>query len=255
MKTLWNSLILGVLLSAFYQPLVASVGKVTIPAELVTVVAKVAVKSTPCSVTCGMGFKLEEMCEVTPAGERRNCTSRRTDCLTTWFCGILYFTVPGGKPWQLSCLTSGADGFSNRTCQWGFAHGLITTKDELFKAFENPDSFIKFSPIRESDAGTYRCDVRMSKTFRIVKRIYFGVRVIRNDFVELNFQKFLTWEQKLEANKVKGSRENGTHEDVAEQQGFWQELIYESLAGVGGGVAAGVMVSVALCCLKKSLRR
>ncbi|NXY47121.1 TMM81 protein, partial [Ceuthmochares aereus] len=256
MKTLWNNLILGMFPCAFYLPLVASVGNMTILAELMTVAAKVAVKSTPCSVTCGMGFKLEELCEITPDGEKRNCSLRRTDCLTRWLCGIVYFTVPVGKAFQISCLTSGTDSFANQTCKWGLARGLITTKDELFKPFENPNCFVKFSPIRESNAGTYRCDVQMLKTLKIIKRIYFGVRVIWNDFVELNFQKFLTQEQKLAANKGEGSAGKNTHEEVQEQQRFVQkELIYEYVVGIGSGVAVGVLVSVALCYLKKILRR
>ncbi|NWH68164.1 TMM81 protein, partial [Geococcyx californianus] len=256
METLRNSLILRILPCAFYLPLLASVGNFTIPAELKTAVVKVAVRSTSCSVTCGVGFKLEEMCELTPFGGRRNCTLRRTECLTKWVCGIHYFTVPVGKAFQISCLTSDTGSFGNQAYNWGFARGIITTKDELFKPFENTNSFIKFSPIREADAGTYRCDVQMSKTFRMIKRIYFGLRVARNDLVELNFQKSLTWEQKLETNKKEGSTESSTREKEQKQRRFWrEELIYECLVGAGSGVLAGVLVSVALCCLKKILRR
>ncbi|NWS76052.1 TMM81 protein, partial [Crotophaga sulcirostris] len=256
MKTLRNSLIRGILPCAFYLPLVTSVGNVTIPAELKTAVVKVAVKSTSCSVTCGVGFKLEEMCELTPFGGRRNCTLRRTECLTKWVCGIHYFTIPVGKPFQISCLTSDTDNFGNQAYKWGFAQGLVTTKDELFKLLQTTNSFIKFSPIRESDAGTYRCDVRMLKAFRIIKRIYFGVRVIRSDLVELNFQKSLTREQKLAVTKKKESTESSSYEEGQEQRHFWnKELVYECLVGVGTGVVAGVLVSVSLCCLGKIFRR
>ncbi|KFV58093.1 Transmembrane protein 81, partial [Gavia stellata] len=264
--------VLGILLCAFYLPLAVSFEKVTIPSELKSAVAKIVVNTTSCSVTCGLGFKLEEMCEITPnttscsvtcglgfkleeiceitpAGERRNCTLRRSDCLTSWVCGLLHFTIPVGKSFQFSCLTSDAVGFGSRAYSytWRLAHGLITTNDVLFKPFKNPDSVIRFSPTRESDAGTYRCDVQMLKTFRIIKRVYFGVRVIRNDLVDLNFQKSLTWEQKLAANEEEGNTENSTHEEAQEQQHFWQgELFYECLVGVGSGVIAGVLVSVVL---------
>ncbi|KFP49280.1 Transmembrane protein 81, partial [Cathartes aura] len=241
--------IVGILPYAFYLPLVVSFDKVAIPAELKSVVAKIVVNTTSCSVTCGLGFKLEEMCEITPAGERRNCTLRRSDCLTSWVCGLLHFTVPVGKPFQFSCLPSDAIGFGSRAYSytWRLAQGLVTTNDILFKPFKNPDSVIRFSPTRESDAGTYRCDVQMLKTFRVIKRIYFGVRVIQNDLVDLNFQKSLTWEQKLAANEEEGNTENSTHEEVQEQQHFWQgELFYECLVGVGSGVIAGVLVSMAL---------
>ncbi|NXW11603.1 TMM81 protein, partial [Fregetta grallaria] len=258
MKTSVNSHNLGILLCAFYLPLVVSFGKVTIPAELKSAVARIVVNTTSCSVTCGLGFKLEEMCEITPAGERRNCTLRRTGCLTSWVCGLLHFTVPVGKPFQFSCLTSDAVGLGSRAYSytWRLAQGLITTNDILFKPFRNPDSVIRLSPTRESDAGTYRCDVQMLKTFKVIKRVYFGVRVIQNDLVDMNFQKSLTWEQKLAANEEEGNIQNRTHEEVQEQQHFWQgELFYECLVGVGSGVIGGVLVSVALYFLQKILGR
>ncbi|NXI93309.1 TMM81 protein, partial [Psophia crepitans] len=257
MKTLGNSPVLGMLSCAFCLPLVVPFEKVTFPAELESAVAKVAVNATSCSVTCGLGFRLEEMCEITPAGERRNCTLRRTDCLTSWVCGLLHFTIPVGKPFQFSCLTADTVGFGSRaySYSWRLAHGLITTKDVLFKPFKNPDAVLRFSPARESDAGTYRCDVQMVKTFRIIKRVYFGVRVIQSDLVDLNFQKSLTWEQKLAESEVEGNTENSTQEEVQEQQHFWQgELFYECLVGVGSGVTGGVLVSMALYFLRKALR-
>ncbi|NXT51208.1 TMM81 protein, partial [Pluvianellus socialis] len=254
MKTLGNSRILGILSCAFYLPLVVSFEKVTIPAELKSAVVKIAVNTTSCSVTCGPGFKLEEMCEMTPGGEKRNCTLRRTDCLASWVCGLLHFTVPVGKPFQFSCLSSDAVRFGSRAYSytWRLAQGLITTNDVLFKPFNNPHSVIRFSPTRESDAGTYRCDVQMLKTSKVIKRVYFGVRVIQNDLVDLNFQKYLTWEQKLAANEEEGKTENGTREKVQEQQHFWQrELFYECLIGIVSGVTGGVLLSMALYFLQK----
>ncbi|XP_027652931.2 transmembrane protein 81 [Falco peregrinus] len=257
METLGTSRILGVLLCAFCL-LSASFEKVTIPAELKSAVVKIVVNATSCSVTCGLGVKLEEMCEMTPAGERRNCTVRRSGCLTSWVCGLLHFTLPAGKPFQFSCLTSDAAGFGSQAYSytWRLAPALVTTNDVLFKPFKNPGSVIRFSPVRESDAGTYRCDVQVLKTFKVVKRVYFGVRVIQTDLVDLNFQKSLTWEQKLAANEEEGNTNNGTHEEVQEQQPFWQrDLFYECLVGIGSGVIGGVLVSVVLCFLWKILRK
>ncbi|XP_035417239.1 transmembrane protein 81 [Cygnus atratus] len=256
MKTLGNGCILGMLSCAFYLPLAASFQKVTIPAELKSVVAKVAVNTTSCSVTCGLGFKLEEMCEITPAGGRRNCTLRRSPCLTTWGCGLLHFTVPVGKPFTFSCLSSDTVDFVSRayTCTWRLAPGLITMNDVLFGPFKNPGYVVRFSPTRESDAGTYRCDVRMLKTFRVIKRVYFGVRVIRNDLVDLNFEKSLTHEQKLAANEEEGIKGNNTHTEV--QQHFWQrKSFYKSLIGIGSGVIGVLLLRAALRSLQKALRR
>ncbi|NXI70183.1 TMM81 protein, partial [Anseranas semipalmata] len=257
MKTLGNSCVLGILPCAFYLPLAVSFQKITIPPELKSAVAKVAVNATSCSVTCGLGFKLEEMCEITPAGERRNCTLSRSRCLTTWSCGLLHFTVPVGKPFMVSCLTSDTVGFDSQaySCTWRLAPGLITMNDVLFGPLRNPGFVVRFSPTRESDAGTYRCDVRMLKTFRVIKRIYFGVRVVRNDLVDLNFQKSLTWEQKLAANAEEGIKENNTHIEEQQRQHFWQrKSFYKSLIGIGSGVIGVVLLSVALRFLQKSLR-
>ncbi|KFV58993.1 Transmembrane protein 81, partial [Tyto alba] len=241
--------ILGILPCAFYLPLVVPIQKFTIPAHLKSAVVKIVVNATSCSVTCGLGFKVEEMCEVTADGEKRNCTLRRSDCLTTWVCGLLHFTVPVGKPFQFSCLAAGTIGLGSRAYSytWRLAQGLITVNDVLFKPFENPDSVVRFSPTTESDAGTYRCDVQMLKTFRIIKRVYFGVTVIQNDLVDLNFQKFLTWEQKLAADSEEGrSAENSTEEEVQTQQYFCQgEMFYECLIGAGSGVIGAVLVSMA----------
>ncbi|XP_009943327.2 transmembrane protein 81 [Opisthocomus hoazin] len=258
MKTLRNSLILRILPCAFCLPLVVSFEAVTIPVELKSAVVKVIVNTTSCSVTCGPGFKLEELCEITPAGERRNCTLRRSDCLADWLCGLLHFTVPVGSSFRFSCLTSDVINFGSRaySCTWKLAQGLITTNDMLFRPFKNPSCVIRFSPTRESDAGTYQCDVQVLKTSRIIKRVYFGVRMIRNDLVDLNFQKFLTWEQKLAANEAEGNTANSTREEMQEQQHFWQRrLFYECLVGVGSGVLGVVLVTVALCCLRRILAR
>ncbi|NXP10530.1 TMM81 protein, partial [Thinocorus orbignyianus] len=259
MKTLGNSHILGILSCALCLPLVVSLEKVTIPAEVKSAVLKYPVNATSCSVTCGLGVKLEEMCEVTPAGERRNCTTRRSYCLTSWVCGLLHFTVPVGQPFQLSCLTTdpASSGGQAYSYTWRLAQGLITTNDLLFKPFNNLDSVVKFSPTKESDAGTYRCDMKMLKTGKVIKRIYFGVRVVQKNLMDLNFQKFLNWEQKLVANEeLEYYLDNSTHGEVQEQRNFWQGgLFSEGLIGVVSGVLGGVLLSGALYYLQKIVRR
>uniref|UniRef100_A0A8C9EXP6 Transmembrane protein 81 n=1 Tax=Pavo cristatus TaxID=9049 RepID=A0A8C9EXP6_PAVCR len=236
----------------------SSFPKVTIPAELQSAAAHIAVNATSCSVTCGLGLQVEETCEITPAGERRNCTTRRSHCTATWGCGLLHFTVPVGKPLVLSCLSSdvidlGVRGYS---CTWKLAPGLITMNDVLFAPFRNPGFAVAFSPTKEADAGTYRCDVRMLKTFRVIKRIYFGVRVIRGDLVDLDFGKSLTREQELAVRNEEGIEANGTLVDVEEKLHFWQRKSFRrSLIGIGIGLAGVVVVSVALRCLQERLRR
>ncbi|NXJ79313.1 TMM81 protein, partial [Trogon melanurus] len=258
MKTLGVSHILVMLHCALSLPLVVSFDKVTIPPELKSVVARITVNATACSVTCGPGFKLEEMCEITPSGERRNCTVERSECLTNWICGLLHFTVPAGKPLELRCLDSDASSLGSRGYgwTWSFAHGLVTTNDVLFKPFKNPGPVVRFSATREADAGTYRCDVRKLKTLKVVKRIYFGVRVIQNKLVDLDFEKSLTWEQKLAAIKEEGKGGNSTYEEMREEQSFWQaELLYKCLIAAGIGVIVALLVKMALYVLKIFKRR
>uniref|UniRef100_A0A8C2TT71 Transmembrane protein 81 n=1 Tax=Coturnix japonica TaxID=93934 RepID=A0A8C2TT71_COTJA len=246
MKTFRNGFILGMmLLGLSCLPLEASIPQVTIPAELQSVEAEVAVNSTSCSVTCGLGLQIEEMCEVTPSGERKNCTTRRSHCTTTWGCGLLHFTIPVGKPFVLSCLSSDVINFGLRgySCTWKVASGLITMNDLLFVPFRNPDYTVVFSPAKESDAGTYRCDVRVLKTFRVIKRIYFGVRVIRDDMVNLDFVKSLTEEQKLAIRKQEGMEANSTLIDLEEQQYFWQKKLFHRYSiGLGVGLVGVIVV-------------
>ncbi|KAK2521922.1 Tmem81 [Columba livia] len=144
MKTLGNGHILGALLGVFYLPSVVCYDWVTIPAALASAPARLAVNSTSCSVTCGLGFKQEESCEVTPAGERKDCVMRTSRCLTRWFCGLLHFTIPVGKPFQLTCQPSDTADFDRQAYGyvWKFAQGLITTENVLFKRLQENDTVL-----------------------------------------------------------------------------------------------------------------
>ncbi|XP_067387793.1 transmembrane protein 81 [Emydura macquarii macquarii] len=259
MKTLGNSFISGTLAFIFYLPLLmASLETVTIPEQLKSAVAKVLVSTTSCSVTCGLGFKVEEICEVGSNGKRSHCNFRRSDCLTNWICGLLHFTVPIGKPFELSCLTSEMIGVGSQAFvyTWRLARGIITTDDVLFKPFKAPSYVIKLSPAKESDAGTYRCDVQLMKTFKLVKRIYFGLRMIPSDLVALNFQKSLTLEQKLAANEKEGNKQNVTSVIVQWQQHSWQRRAwFVFLIGIGSGVTGGVLVGTLLYFLLQVRRK
>ncbi|NXS12864.1 TMM81 protein, partial [Neodrepanis coruscans] len=213
--------------------------------------AKITVNSTPCSVTCGMGLKVEQICEITPAGERRNCSLLRSPCLSTWVCGLHHVSVPTGRSIQLSCSTSEPASLGRHTFgySWRVAPGLITTNDLLFQPFRNPRPALSLAPAKEKDAGTYRCDVQVMETFKIVKRIYFGLKVLPKELVGLDFQKSLTWEQKIEANLEEGGAGNGSH---GEQEEGWAEgSWYEVVLGVGSGVIGGVLVGLLLCCFQR----
>nr|XP_041577253.1 transmembrane protein 81 isoform X2 [Taeniopygia guttata] len=220
--------------------------------------AMVVVNSTPCSVTCGLGVQQEQLCEYSPAGERRNCSLVRSRCLREWICGLRHLSVPEGKPFQLTCLSPDAASLEgpNFGYTWRFAPGLITTNDLLFHPFRNSSPSLRFSPALESHSGTYLCDVQVLSSFQPVKRIYFGLRVIPRDLVDLDFQKSLTWEQQLAANGEEPP-ENATGPTESEKRwNFWEkQWFYEVVLGVGSGVIVGILFSLGLCCLGRICRK
>ncbi|NXU06175.1 TMM81 protein, partial [Buphagus erythrorhynchus] len=214
--------------------------------------AVVLVNSTPCSTTCGLGVREEQHCEVTLAGEYRNCSVLRSRCLSDWICGLQHLSVPEGKPFQLTCLSPEAASLEgpNFGYTWRFSQGLITTNDLLFHPIRNPSPSLRFSPALESHSGTYRCDVQVLSSFQLVKRIYFGLRVIPRDLVDLDFQKSLTWEQRLAANGGEPPGNGSGPGEPERRRNFWETpWIYELVLGVGSGVMVGVLCSISLCCL------
>ncbi|XP_077190811.1 transmembrane protein 81 [Paroedura picta] len=248
-------LTLGTLAFAFFVPLtVASMISVTIPKALITATARLSVSSTSCSVTCGLGYKAEEICDIGSDGQRRHCTLQRSECLTNWLCGVRHFTVLVGKPLKLSCLTSEEIGPETQSFSytWRLARGIITTDDPLFVPFKAPSYVIELSPAEEYDAGTYRCDVQFMKNYKIVKRIYFGLRVIPGNLVDLNFEKSLTQEQKTEAEKEK-TEQNTTTSLLKWQHYSWQQrALLVFLVGIGSGVLGGVLLGIFLHSLLKN---
>ncbi|XP_027550864.1 transmembrane protein 81 isoform X3 [Neopelma chrysocephalum] len=260
MKPLEQSHVPGLVLSALCV-LVVTPGEVPIPGEVLiseeimeklrASVARIAVNSTPCSVTCGPGLKVEELCEVTPAGEMRSCSLVSSYCLGSSLCGLQHLTVPAGQPLQLPCLAPDAPRPGNHSYSytWGLARGLITTNDLLFEPLKNSSPGLSFDPAREPHAGTYRCDVHLLGTPKLIKRVYFGLRVIPGDLVGLNFQQALSWEQNLK----EGSAGNGSREGL---ERFWErEEFMEAVLGIGSGVLGSILLSLLLCCCQRLWRR
>ncbi|NXO66461.1 TMM81 protein, partial [Phainopepla nitens] len=220
--------------------------------------AVVVVNATPCSVSCGPGVKEEQRCEVSAAGQRRNCSLVRSRCLSDRICGLQHLSVPEGKPFRLSCLspdTAELEG-QNLGYTWRFAWGLVTTNDLLFHPFRNPGPALSFSPALESHSGTYRCDVQVLSSFQLIKRVYFGLRVIPRDLVDLDFQKSLTWEQQLAAVGLEPPA-NGSGAGALEQwRRVWEkQWFYEAVLGIGSGVIVGILFSLGLCCLGRVCRK
>nr|XP_008107984.1 PREDICTED: transmembrane protein 81 [Anolis carolinensis] len=226
---------------------------ITIPKPLSDATARVAISSTSCSTTCGLGYKVEERCKITTSGERQHCSKRRVDCLNNWICGMVHFTVLVGKPFEFSCLNTEEVGPETQSFSytWRVARGIITTDDALFKPFKSSGFVINFSPAEEYDAGTYRCDVQFMKTYKIVKRIYVGIRVIPGRLVDLNFDKSLNEEQKLEMNEE--NELNATVAPIEEQLKSWQQrAAFVFLVGIGSGALGGILLHTFLYYLLKA---
>ncbi|KAF7645768.1 hypothetical protein LDENG_00198620 [Lucifuga dentata] len=80
---------------------------------------EVVVKSSPCSVTCGLGVKTEVLCplkdvKIAPGGkiygESRKlkvsdeCRVRKVKCLQPWQCGLTTVTAISGDRLEIDCL-------------------------------------------------------------------------------------------------------------------------------------------------------
>lgn len=247
MKTLAASFIIGSLMLAVYPPsAVTSPKTLAIPKKLQEAVGKVIVNATTCTVTCGLGYKEETVCEVGPDGVRRKCKSQRLECLTNWICGMLHFTVLVGEEFELSCLSSDILEIGKESFRftWRLARGIISTNDEVFRPFRADSHLVRFRPTREYDSGTYRCDVQLLKNLRLVKRLYFGLRVLPPKLVNLNFHQSLTEEQKL----VDEGLEVNLDSYSKPHRPKWQKKVSWALGvGIAGGVIGGVLVSIALC--------
>ncbi|XP_036609447.1 transmembrane protein 81 [Trichosurus vulpecula] len=255
MKTLDAGFILGTLAFAFYLPIiVTSHQALTIPAKLQLARGRVIVNTTPCTVTCGLGYKEESTCEVGPDGVRRKCETHHTECLTNWICGMVHFTVPIGKEFELTCLSEDILLYGQEAFRftWMLARGIISTDDELFKPFRRSIHSMVLNPVREHDSGTYRCDVQLLKNLRFVKRVYFALRVIPADLVNLNFDQSLTEAQKLIDKGMDLDLDKHTHL----QRSLWNKKVWLALGiGITGGVIVGVLVSIAVHYLLKTSKR
>ncbi|XP_004477656.1 transmembrane protein 81 [Dasypus novemcinctus] len=246
MKTWATSFIFGSLVLAFYVPLVVTLSQtLDIPEKLKEAVGRVVVSTTTCTVTCGLGYKEETVCEVGPDGVRRKCESHLLECLTNWICGMYHFTIPVGKEFVLSCLSSdildvGQEAFR---FTWRLARGIISTDDELFKPFRVNSHFVMFGSAREYDSGTYRCDVQLLRNLQFVKRLYFGLRVLPPSLVNLNFYQSLTEDQKLVDKGLEVNLDNHTRPQHTE----WKKKVAAALGiGIASGVAGGVLLSIVL---------
>ncbi|XP_001371609.2 transmembrane protein 81 [Monodelphis domestica] len=256
MKTIDVGIILGTLAFAFYLPVTMTTSHQTlkIPEKLQLAHGRVIVNATPCTVTCGLGYKEEETCEVGPDGVKRECETHQTECQTNWICGMVHFTVPVGKKFELTCLSSDILHYGHEAFRftWKFAYGIVSTDDELFKPFQRHIHSVIFTPAQELDSGTYRCDVQLLRNLKFVKRIYFALRVIPSNLVNLNFDQSLSEEQKLMDEGMELDQGNQTHfQHVKQTKKAWVVLG----VGITVGVLGGMLFSTVLYSLMKISNR
>uniref|UniRef100_A0A8C7ZIT7 Transmembrane protein 81 n=1 Tax=Oryzias sinensis TaxID=183150 RepID=A0A8C7ZIT7_9TELE len=201
------------LLLLLFHPLVSSD-----PDEAEKVVLEVITDSSPCSTTCGLGIRTQTLCLLKDSKTaleekvgRKNgtkdssqtkvseeCRVRKVNCLELWQCGLQTMTVTTGQRVEIDCLgeVMEAMGRFSWRVSWRFARGIITSDDSLFERWTAPllDRMV-LDPVKEENAGTYRCDVQ-DTNFRRVKRIYWGIRVLPVGVVNLDYESALArWKQ------------------------------------------------------------
>uniref|UniRef100_A0A3B4TS85 Transmembrane protein 81 n=1 Tax=Seriola dumerili TaxID=41447 RepID=A0A3B4TS85_SERDU len=151
--------------------------------EVDNVPVEVIVDSSPCSTTCGLGLKTQTVC-LMKDGERA-CRVRKVKCQESWQCGLRTMTVTSGQRVEIDCLGEVMQAMGR--VLWRYARGIISSDDSLFDRWEAPQlDRVILDPVREEDAGTYRCDVQ-DAVFRRVKRVYWGIRVLPAGVLNLDY--------------------------------------------------------------------
>lgn len=161
--------------------------------------------SSECSTTCGLGVRTQRLCPLgaDDSADSPECTVRQVQCLDNWQCGLQTQTVTAGQYVELDCLEEvmEAMGHFSFIVSWHFARGIVTTDNRFFIRHSVPglDRVILY-PVKEKDAGTYRCDA-LDTSYHRVKRMYKGLKVLSAHVLRLNFAKGLTeWEKPEEMN-------------------------------------------------------
>ncbi|XP_017295308.2 transmembrane protein 81 [Kryptolebias marmoratus] len=177
--------------------------------EIDQVPVEVITDSSPCSETCGLGLKTQTLCLLTDSKTAMEenetsqskvsveCRVRKVECVDSWQCGLMIKTVTSGEKVHIDCLgqvMKAMRKFSWRV-SWRYARGIISSDDSLFDRWKAPHlDRVVLDPVREEDAGTYRCDVQDTNYHR-VKRVYWGIRVLPTGVIDLDYESSLTqWE-------------------------------------------------------------
>ncbi|XP_008402509.1 transmembrane protein 81 isoform X1 [Poecilia reticulata] len=175
-----------------------------VPLEVIT-------ESSPCSVTCGLGVKTQTLCllkdgktameervkteekDASKSSISKTCRSQQVQCVESWQCGLKTMTVTSGQRVEIDCLgeVMAAMGAFSWRVSWRYARGVISSDDSLFDRWKAPDLHrVVLDPVREKDAGTYRCDIQ-DANYRRKKTVYWGIRVLPAGVVNLDYQSSL----------------------------------------------------------------
>ncbi|XP_056414054.1 transmembrane protein 81 [Hyla sarda] len=210
---------------------------VTIPRELESVSVRAVLESTECSVTCGIGSKKEKRCLVDRSGIQ-DCEEVIVDCFNNWQCGMEVYTVKVGDHFTMDCRipSTGTLG-GNKHYYWKIARGIVSNNEQYFRPLKIRNSTIIFESIQEKNAGTYCCDVHREDDLKLVKRIFFAVRIFTPDIIDINYDKYVISKQKLAV------MAEGLTTEVGEQKVISNEELY-TYVGIGSavGLLAGVVI-------------
>ncbi|XP_039460968.1 transmembrane protein 81 isoform X1 [Oreochromis aureus] len=191
--------------------------------EVQNVPVEVITESSPCSATCGLGLRTQTLCllndskaameEKLPSGGEaevtEKCRVRAVQCMDTWQCGLQTMTVTSGLRVEVDCVgdVMEATGRFSWRVSWRYARGIISTDDTLFARWDTPElDRVVLDPVREEDAGTYRCDVQ-DAAYRRVKRAYWGIRVLPVGVLSLDYDSSLALWDEGEKNQTEEEEE------------------------------------------------
>ncbi|KAG8589379.1 hypothetical protein GDO81_006376 [Engystomops pustulosus] len=207
-----------------------------------TASAQAVVETTECSVTCGVGSKTEKRCLVDRSGIQKDCELIRVECLSNWLCGLEAYTLRVGDYFTMDCQIPSTGTLGGpRHYYWKYAAGIITINDIYFRPVKNKNSTTVFESIEEKASGTYRCDVQNEVDLKIVKRIYYGVRIITPGIIDINYNKYLISKQKL-ASMAKELTNQDSEEKFELYGGIYTYVAIGSAVGILTGILVLVLI-------------
>ncbi|XP_026010788.1 transmembrane protein 81 [Astatotilapia calliptera] len=217
--------------------------------EVQNVPVEVITESSPCSATCGLGLRTQTLCllndsraameEKPPSGGEaevtEKCRVRAVQCMDTWQCGLQTMTVTSGQRVEVDCVgdVMEATGRFSWRVSWRYARGIISTDDALLARWDAPElDRVVLDPVREEDAGTYRCDVQ-DAAYRRVKRAYWGIRVLPVGVLSLDYDSSLAlWDE---------GEKNQTEEEEEQRKIFPFALLAMGVSVAVAGVFAALL--------------